>query len=351
MPDPRSNCVDTGEDNSIGVRKFSDTDRLPVGSLLNLIDIRSQIPVHRPRLRCLSDKLQVLTAGLSLRNCLVSGGIVVKRAVDIAASAALLLITMPVLALAAGMILITSPGPVLFLQTRMGRGFRPFQIIKLRTMVHAEAGLAYTLGPDPRITRVGKWLRRTKVDELPQLWNVLRGEMSLVGPRPVVPELTTEFREFYVYLLRARPGLTDPASLKYSQETRLIAMAEDPMHFFKTVVTPDKIQISLEYLERANLWTDSVTLAMTAVICCFPSMSRIYGELPELGTRNERSSWETIGSTVDQSIFTHDLAYQDLAYLEAAVEDRVEQEAVPWIPLPNQNFRSGSAPVTAKESA
>jgi lipopolysaccharide/colanic/teichoic acid biosynthesis glycosyltransferase len=276
---------------------------------------------------------------------------VVKRVVDIVVSSALLAIALPVLALAAVMIVLSTPGPVLFRQTRMGRDFRPFKILKLRTMAHAEAGLAYTLGPDPRITPVGRWLRRTKVDELPQLWNVLRGDMSLVGPRPVVPELTSEFRGSYVGLLRARPGLTDPASLKYSQETRLIAMAEDPMHFFKTVVTPDKIQISREYLERANLWTDCFTLAMTAVICCFPSMSRFYGELPELGTRNERSSWETIGSTVDQSIFTHDLAYQDLAYLEAAVEDRVEQEAVPWIPLPNQNFRSGSAPVTAKESA
>ena len=290
------------------------------------------------------------------------GGTVVKRAVDIAVSAVLLLIALPMLAVAAASILLTSPGPVLFRQTRMGRGFQPFRIFKLRTMVHAEGGLSYTLGPDPRITRVGKWLRRTKVDELPQLWNVLRGEMSLVGPRPVVPELTREFHDSYVYLLRARPGLTDPASLKYSQETRLLAKAEDAMRFFKNVVTPDKIRISLKYMERANLWTDGVTLVMTAAICCFPSMSRLYGKLPEVAdpglTRSQftsrnamtsssgRRCAERIGPQVDGRIFSH---YP--AYLEAAVEERPQLDTMPWIPLSNQNLRSGSASRTAKESA
>ena len=132
----------------------------------------------------------------------------VKRSFDIAFSAALLLCALPVLMLAALLIRLTSPGPVLFRQTRMGRGFRTFEILKLRTMAHAEGGLAFTFGPDPRITPIGAYLRRSKVDELPQLWNVLRGQMSLVGPRPVVPELAREFRDEYVFLLRARPGLT-----------------------------------------------------------------------------------------------------------------------------------------------
>ncbi len=119
------------------------------------------------------------------------GGIVVKRSFDIAFSAALLLCALPVLMLAALFIRLTSPGPVLFRQTRMGRGFKAFEILKLRTMAHAEAGLAFTFGPDPRITPVGAILRRAKLDELPHcLWNVLRGQMSLVGTRPVVPELT-----------------------------------------------------------------------------------------------------------------------------------------------------------------
>jgi lipopolysaccharide/colanic/teichoic acid biosynthesis glycosyltransferase len=206
---------------------------------------------------------------------------VVKRSVDCVISAVLLTLALPILLLSALIICISSPGPVLFRQVRMGRDFYPFEILKLRTMAHAQGGLAYTLGPDPRITPFGKWLRLTKIDELPQLWNVLRGEMSLVGPRPVLPELTAEFRIHYRLLLRARPGLTDPASLKYSQEARLLERTRDPMRFFKTVVTPDKIRISQDYMERANVWTDMETLAMTAVICCFPRMRKVYGQLPD----------------------------------------------------------------------
>jgi lipopolysaccharide/colanic/teichoic acid biosynthesis glycosyltransferase len=195
-------------------------------------------------------------------------------------SLVLLFVALPVLVLAAILIRISSPGPILFRQTRMGREFTPFEILKLRSMTHQETGQAYTLGADPRITRVGKWLRRSKVDELPQLWNVLRGEMSLVGPRPVLPELTQEFHSSYVRLLTVRPGLTDPASLKYCQEATLLGAAREPMHFFKTVVTPDKLRISIRYLETATVWSDSLILAMTAVICVFPSLSRLYGRLP-----------------------------------------------------------------------
>ena len=177
----------------------------------------------------------------------------VKRGVDVVVSVILLLVTAPIVLLSACVIWLSSPGPVLFRQQRMGRGFQPFWIIKLRTMKHGEPGPAYTLGADPRITLFGKWLRRTKIDELPQLWNVLRGEMSLVGPRPVRPELALEFRHQYRILLRERPGLTDPASLKYSQEARLLKLADDPMGFFKRVVTPDKIAISMDYMENANI--------------------------------------------------------------------------------------------------
>jgi lipopolysaccharide/colanic/teichoic acid biosynthesis glycosyltransferase len=275
---------------------------------------------------------------------------VVKRLVDIFVSAAFLAVALPVLALAALAILVTSPGPVLFRQVRMGRGFETFEILKLRTMAHAAAGLPYTLGPDPRITSVGKWLRRTKIDELPQLWNVLRGEMSLVGPRPVLEELTYEFREGYTLLLRARPGLTDPASLKYCQETKLLACAPDPMCFFKTVVTPDKIRISLEYMSRANLWTDSVTLAMTAVICCFPSMGRVYGEPPAIPgvtvPRRSPESEQILAFTpqADECAFSH-----HLARLEAAVEETPHRNALPWIPLKESRLMLQSASSSAED--
>ena len=203
-----------------------------------------------------------------------------KRALDVLVSACLLIVAFPVLLLSVILIRLTSQGPALFRQSRMGRDFKTFQIIKLRTMAHAADGLAYTLGRDPRITRLGHWLRRTKVDELPQLWNVLRGEMSLVGPRPVIPELTEEFRSEYAMLLRARPGLTDPASLKYSQEASLLETVPEPLTFFKAVVTPDKLAISLAYMHRANLWTDVKTLAMTGAICCYPALNRLYGSIP-----------------------------------------------------------------------
>jgi lipopolysaccharide/colanic/teichoic acid biosynthesis glycosyltransferase len=172
---------------------------------------------------------------------------------------------MPLLAVAALLIKLDSRGPVLFRQVRMGRNFRRFQMLKLRTMRVTEGGCAYTLGEDARITRAGRWLRWLKVDEFPQLWNVMRGDMSLVGPRPVVPELAAEFRESYTGLLRVRPGLTDPATAKYCREEKMLAMAADPMGHFKGVVIPDKLRLSAEYLERASVRSDLVVLARTAL--------------------------------------------------------------------------------------
>ena len=163
------------------------------------------------------------------------------------------------------LIKLDSEGPVLFHQQRVGRDFRSFQLHKLRTMRNRSAGTVITLGPDVRITRVGRWLRRYKLDELPQLWNVLRGEMSLVGPRPVVPEVVNEFHRSYTTLLRVRPGLTDPASLKYCREAEILAQVPDPLQYFRKVVTPEKIRISSAYMRRATVWSDFVILARTAV--------------------------------------------------------------------------------------
>ena len=187
-----------------------------------------------------------------------------KRTVDIALACLLLIISLPILAVAAVAIKIDSEGTVFFCQARMGRRFRCFALFKLRTMRIFVDGSAYTLGEDPRITRVGQWLRRTKVDELPQLWNVLRGEMSMVGPRPVIPELAIEFRQEYNRLLEVRPGLTDPATLKYCREVELLALVSDPLLYFKTVITPDKLRISAAYLDRANLLSDLGVMASTA---------------------------------------------------------------------------------------
>jgi lipopolysaccharide/colanic/teichoic acid biosynthesis glycosyltransferase len=195
---------------------------------------------------------------------------VFKRSVDISLSGLLLAASLPLLALAAVLIKLDSPGPVIFRQARTGRRFRRFQLLKLRTMHGEVDGSPFTLGADPRITAVGRWLRKFKLDELPQLWNVLRGEMSLVGPRPVVPELTAEFRQAYTRLLEVRPGLSDPATLKYCRETELLALIPEPLRYFKTVVTPDKLRISQAYLERANLWSDLGVMARTALVLLVP---------------------------------------------------------------------------------
>jgi lipopolysaccharide/colanic/teichoic acid biosynthesis glycosyltransferase len=126
-------------------------------------------------------------------------------------------------------------------------------------------GSAYTLGADSRITRSGRWLRWLKFDELPQLWNVLCGDMSIVGPRPVIPELTIEFRWEYERLLKVRPGLTDPAAIKYCRETELLAQVPEPLRYFKTVVTPDKLRISMNYLAKADMMSDFGVMVETAV--------------------------------------------------------------------------------------
>lgn len=188
-----------------------------------------------------------------------------KRSVDVTLACLLLILALPLLLLAAIVIKLDSDGPVLFRQVRVGRRFRRFQLFKLRTMSLTGAGHAFTLGADPRITRAGRLLRRYKVDELPQLWNVLRGEMSIVGPRPVIPQLTSEFRLEYKRLLAVRPGLTDPATIKYCRETEILALVPDPLSYFKSVVTPDKLRLSQAYLERATAWSDLGLMVKTAL--------------------------------------------------------------------------------------
>jgi lipopolysaccharide/colanic/teichoic acid biosynthesis glycosyltransferase len=198
------------------------------------------------------------------------GGLVLKRSVDIAISLLLLVISFPALVIAAIAIKLDSKGPVLFRQIRMGRHFHRFQLLKLRTMTIEGSGPAFTLGADPHITRTGNWLRRVKLDELPQLWNVLWGEMSMVGPRPAIPELTFEFQRAYAALLEVRPGLTDPASLKYLSETEILGSVREPLRYFKTVVTPDMILISQTYLRQASVLTDLGVMAKTALALVSP---------------------------------------------------------------------------------
>jgi lipopolysaccharide/colanic/teichoic acid biosynthesis glycosyltransferase len=190
-----------------------------------------------------------------------------KRAFDLLASGVGLFVASPLLALAALAVWLDSPGPVLFVQKRMGRNFRPFGIYKFRTMVADAEGRGgqITLGADPRITRVGRWLRRSKIDELPQLVNVLLGHMSLVGPRPEVPKFVEMFRDDYAYVLSVRPGLTDPASMKYRDEAEQLAASSDPAREYAERILPDKIALARQYIAGATFAGDMGILLRTLV--------------------------------------------------------------------------------------
>jgi len=151
-----------------------------------------------------------------------------------------------------------SRGPVFYVQQRMGRKFVPFGIIKFRTMVtDAERhGGQITAGDDARITRVGRVLRKTKIDELPQLINIVRGDMSLVGPRPEVPKYVEMFRDDYAYVLSVRPGITDPASIRYRDEAAILGASDDPEREYVEHILPDKIALARTYVTDATLLGD-----------------------------------------------------------------------------------------------
>ena len=189
-----------------------------------------------------------------------------KRVFDVCVSLAALIVLSPVLLLAATAVRLTSPGPALFRHERIGRNFRPFRMYKFRTMTNdaPHRGGPLTRGiNDPRITPVGRFLRRTKIDELPQLFNVLSGAMSLVGPRPEVPKYVELFRQDYAELLVVRPGITDPASLKYRNEGVELESAADPEAEYVRRILPDKLALSKQYVRGSSLWSDLKILLRT----------------------------------------------------------------------------------------
>ncbi|MFG6486778.1 sugar transferase [Roseateles sp. BYS78W] len=180
----------------------------------------------------------------------------IKRLFDVLCSALGLLLLAPALLLIALWIKLDSKGPALFRQTRVGRYGVPFTIHKFRTM-RVEPGAAITVGVDPRITRAGRVLRASKLDELPQLWDVLRGAMSLVGPRPELPRYVELYpQDLRERVLSVRPGVTDPASLAFSHEAELLAAASDPEREYREVILPAKLRLSADYAAKASLVTD-----------------------------------------------------------------------------------------------
>lgn len=178
-----------------------------------------------------------------------------KRCTDIALSSLALLLLSPVLGAAALAVWWDSGTPVLFRQQRVGLKFRLFHVLKFRTM-RVASGPPVTVSGDARITRAGKFLRLTKLDELPQLWNVLCGEMSLVGPRPEVPEYVDLFRERYRTVLTVRPGITDLASIRFRNEEEVLAGTAEPLKAYTERILPAKLDLAEEYVGNHNAFTD-----------------------------------------------------------------------------------------------
>lgn len=189
-----------------------------------------------------------------------------KRIFDIALASAGLLLLGPVLLLVALLIKRDSPGPVFFRQERIGRHGKPFRIHKFRTMTVAQPGVAMqiTVGNDSRITKIGAFLRHYKIDELPQLIDVLQGSMSLVGPRPEVPKYVALYPEpTKSIVLSVRPGITDLASIEYRSESELLGKSSNPEQTYVEEVMPAKLAYCVQYVQQQSVWLDIQIIVRT----------------------------------------------------------------------------------------
>lgn len=193
----------------------------------------------------------------------------IRRMIDVALSGIGLLVFSPALAVAALAVWWEDGFPILFRQTRVGVGGQPFTLLKLRSMRNT-AGTAITAGGDSRVTRSGRFLRQYKLDELPQLWNVLRGDMSLIGPRPEVPKFVDVTDPVWRQVLSVRPGITDLASLLYRDEESLLAGAADPELQYRNTILPRKLAIAAQGVRQRSLWGDVKILVFTVLSSFFP---------------------------------------------------------------------------------
>ena len=193
-----------------------------------------------------------------------------QRAFDLVMSAILLAVACPLMAAIAMAILWDDGRPVLFRQRRVGRHGEPFTILKFRSMRMRRGGPEITSSGDHRVTRTGRFLRRYKLDELPQLWNVLRGEMSLVGPRPEVPRYVDPAEPAWRRVHLVRPGITDLATLVYRDEELILAGFPDPERGYLDTVLPAKLALNLEYLDRRSPSRDLRLLALTVCYSFWP---------------------------------------------------------------------------------
>ena len=188
-----------------------------------------------------------------------------KRCIDVALSIAILLIAGPICIAAAISVWVESGGPILFRQQRVGKDFVCFEILKFRTMRAGSVGPSVTVRGDTRTTAVGRFLRASKIDELPQFWNVLRGDMSIVGPRPEVPEYVEMFKARYRRILVIRTGVTDLASICFRSEETVLALSPDPLETYRSRILPAKLDLADRYLRERSALRDLGIILQTAL--------------------------------------------------------------------------------------
>ncbi len=187
-----------------------------------------------------------------------------KRITDIIFSLIILIILLPFFFIIALFIVLDSHGGIFYKQVRVGKNGHEFLLFKFRTMYpNSEKQGLLTVGKDERITRMGKFLRKYKIDELPQFFNVLLGDMSLVGPRPEVPRYVKMYNEEQLKVLSVKPGITDYASLVYYDENKKLSEAENPEEYYITTVMPHKLQLSLQYIQQQSFFLDLSILFKT----------------------------------------------------------------------------------------
>jgi lipopolysaccharide/colanic/teichoic acid biosynthesis glycosyltransferase len=188
-----------------------------------------------------------------------------KRIFDIAAAVFGLIVTLPVFIIIYLLIKIQMPGPVFFKQNRVGRNGKLFRMIKFRSMKVNHGGSSVSVRGESRITPLGAKMRKYKIDEFPEFWNILKGDMSFVGPRPDVPGYADKLTGDDRLLLSIRPGLTGAASLKYSNEEELLALQNDPLKYNDTVLYPDKVRIEINYIKHWTFWLDIKIIIYTLI--------------------------------------------------------------------------------------
>lgn len=181
-----------------------------------------------------------------------------KRAFDLVVATVGLIFSLPLLLLVAVAVRLFDGTPVFFVQKRVGQFGQPFEMYKFRTMKEfsGASGSQLTVNGDKRITNCGNVLRKTKLDEMPQLLNVIKGDMSFVGPRPEVQHYVDKYTDHQKQVLKLKPGITDEASIQYVDESAVLSKSENPEQFYIEVVMPEKIRINLDYAKHSNLWTD-----------------------------------------------------------------------------------------------